>query len=276
MLGVFAGLLALAVFGPALAQPADHHGFADQRGWLGIPYAVDVLSNLPFALFGFAGLVCCGRLPAAVDPVQRALAVLFFGGLMVTAGASAWYHWQPVDAGLAVDRCGMAVAFAGLLGLVVAGRVSARAGAAVAAATLLLGPLSVWAWAESGNVLPWAVVQFGGMGLVLWMAACKPLAGAWPVRWAAVVLIYAAAKGLEQADHWIFALDQGWISGHSLKHVVASLAAWPVLVALRCAMRGAVGAPLDSRQNPAGTGGAALAVPRLQPQRLTIGARHGS
>jgi hypothetical protein len=32
---------------------------------------------------------------------------LFFTGLLLTAAASSWYHWQPDDAGLAVDRCGM-------------------------------------------------------------------------------------------------------------------------------------------------------------------------
>ncbi len=234
LLAVVAALLALAVFGPALAQPANYHGFADQRPWLHIPYAADVLSNLPFAVWGVVGLVCCWRM-AAVGAAQRALAALFFGGLIVTAAASAWYHWQPVDSGLAIDRGGMAVAFAGLLGLAVAGRISARAGVAMAAAVLVLGPLSVWAWAASGNVLPWAVVQFGGMALVLWMASRKPLPHALPVRWALVIAVYAAAKGLEHADHWIFALDHGWLSGHSLKHVVASFAAWPVISALRAA-----------------------------------------
>ncbi|CAN5669855.1 hypothetical protein BH11PSE7_BH11PSE7_20800 [soil metagenome] len=47
-------LLGLSVFGPALAQPTHAHAFADQRLWLGIPGALDVVSNLPFALWG-----CC-------------------------------------------------------------------------------------------------------------------------------------------------------------------------------------------------------------------------
>lgn len=237
LLTVLAALLAVAVFAPALAQPADFHGFADGRAWLGIPHAADVLSNLPFAVWGVVGLLACARFRARTDATQGALATLFFGGLVVAAGASTWYHWQPDNMGLAIDRLGMTVAFAGLLGLAVAGRISARAGLSVAAAVLLLGPLSVWVWVTSANVLPWAFVQFGGMALVLWMAACKPLPGAWPVRWALVIAVYAAAKGLEQADHVIFALDHGWLSGHSLKHIVASLAALPVISALRAAAR---------------------------------------
>lgn len=234
-----AGLLALASFGPAVLQPEGFHGFADQRLWLGLPNAADVLSNLPFALWGVVGLWACWRVRFISDPTQRALAALFFAGLIVTTAASSWYHLQPDDRGLAVDRWGMVVAFAGLLGLAVTGRVSARAGRAVALATLLLGPVSVWVWLASGNVLPWAVLQFGSMALVLWMASSKPTPGAWPVRWTLVIAIYALAKVLEQADLLLFAWDGGWLSGHSLKHVVASLAAWTVVFAMQQMQRAA-------------------------------------
>ena len=44
---------------------------------------------------------------------------------------------------------------------------------------------------------------------------------------------YAAAKALELADAPVFALTQHLISGHSAKHIVAALAAWPVVRALQ-------------------------------------------
>lgn len=236
LLGALLTLLLVAVFGPSVAQPAHHHEFADQRAWGVIPCALDVLSNLPFAIGGVAGLGCLAWQSRNVLPVanaaQRGLATLFFAGLLLTTAASTWYHWQPDDAGLAVDRLGMVVAFAGLLGLAAADRASARAGVALACAVLLLGPLSVWLWASSGNVLPWAVVQFGGMALVLWLACLKPLPGALAIRWANVILIYALAKLFEQADVWVYVSSAELISGHSLKHVVASCAAWPVVAAL--------------------------------------------
>lgn len=229
-------LLLLAIFGPAVAQPAHHHDFADQRGWGFIPCALDVLSNLPFALWGIAGLACLSRqgrfAVPAVNTAQRSLAALFFAGLLLTTAASACYHWRPDDAGLAIDRLGMLVAFAGLLGLAAADRVSARAGLVLSPAVLLLGAASVWLWAESGNVLPWALVQFGGMALVLWLACLKPLPGALAVRWGQLILIYAVAKLFEQADALVYMLSAEMISGHSLKHVVASCAAWPVMEAM--------------------------------------------
>lgn len=233
------GLLALVAFGPFITQPAHQHAFADQRIWQGIPYAMDVLSNLSFAMWGLAGAFALFGLPKrAKQNTENALAGLFFAGLVLTAVVSSWYHLQPDDAGLGVDRLGMVIAFAGLLGLAVAGRISHRAGAAMAATVLLLGPMSVWFWLASGNVLPWLVIQFGGIAIILWMAFSKPLHGALAVRWGVVIAVYVIAKLLEAADHQIYELTSHVISGHSLKHLVASFAAWPVVTALLQALGG--------------------------------------
>ncbi len=222
----------LAAFAPPLAQAPHFHDFADQRSWLGMPCALDVLSNLPFALFGAWGLHRLGRVPQ-LDATQHRLAALFFGGLLVTALGSAVYHWAPDDAGLVVDRLGMTVAFAGLLGLGGALHLSARAGQALAAVVLLLGPVSVAVWAAQGNLLPWALLQGSGLVLLLVLAFMKPLPGALAVRWGAVIAIYVVAKLCEQADHAIYQATGEIISGHSLKHLVAAFAAWPVISALR-------------------------------------------
>ena len=237
LLGALLGLIALGLLGPHVAQPVHQHAFADTRLWVGIPFAMDVLSNLAFALWGAVGLAYLFALGKRrpID-TEHVLTGLFFAGLVCTAAASAWYHLQPDDAGLGIDRLGMVLAFAGLLGLAISGRVSHRAGAIVGAAVLTLGPLSIWFWLASGNVLPWLVIQFGGMALMVWMAAVKPLPGALPVRWGVVVAVYAAAKLLELADHQVYDLTGRFISGHSLKHLIASLAAWPVMtgVVLAC------------------------------------------
>lgn len=242
LLAVCSVLLLIALLGPSVSQPANYHQFADQHPWFGIPFAMDVLTNLPFALWGVIGLLRLHQLsPERLEASQRATATLFFGGLVLTALCSGWYHWQPRDAGLAVDRLGMVVAFAGLLGLAAGGRISARCGTTLALVVLVLGPLSVATWAWTANVLPWAVLQFGGMAVVLYLARLPRLNGALPVQWGGVILIYAAAKLLEQGDHQVYQLLGDTISGHSLKHLVASLAAWPVLSALSdCIKRASV------------------------------------
>ena len=189
-----------------------------------------MLSNLPFALAGLLGLYRLWYQHATVQGDGRAqLAALFFTGLVFTAVCSGYYHWRPDNAGLAVDRTGMVLAFAGLLGAAVADRVSVRMGWAVAMAVLLSGPLSVAIWWGNGNLLPWSVLQGGGMLLVLAMALRPKLAEGWGLPLMAVIGWYALAKLLELGDHQVFTATHGWVSGHSLKHVAAATAAWPVL-----------------------------------------------
>ncbi|MDP3229682.1 MAG: hypothetical protein Q8N13_17160 [Acidovorax sp.] len=233
LLGVVA-LLALAVFGPVLPASAHQHGFADQRALWGIPCAMDVLSNLPFAIAGVWGLWALRSLaPVALDRTSRVLAALFFAGLLCTAIGSSVYHWQPLDAGLLWDRLGMVLPFAGLLGLAAASRVSERAGRATAGAVLLAGPVAVLWWSHTGNLMPWAVVQLGGMLVVLALACLPRRDGALAVHLGAVIGLYAVAKLFEAADHAVFDATAQWLSGHSIKHVLAAGAAWPVLLALR-------------------------------------------
>ena len=233
VVAVFAVLLLVALFAPAVAQPGEYHAFADQRRWLAVPNMLNVLSNIPFAIGGVWGLwVLLRTPPQALAQAERGMAALFFAGLVLTSLCSGWYHWFPNNNGLALDRLGMAVAFAGLLGLAAADRLGARAGWAVGVAVLVLGPLSVAVWAVSGNVLPWALVQFGGMLLVVGLLFCQPVPGAMGVPIGLVIALYALSKLFEHFDPQVYALTAGVVSGHSLKHLVASLAAWPVVVAL--------------------------------------------
>ena len=228
-----AALLAFAVWGPFLPASAHQHDFADQRGWQGLPCALDVLSNLPFAVTGVWGLVWLRRLGALrLCLATRATAALFFVGLVLTTAGSSWYHWQPDNAGLLWDRLGMSVAFAGLLGLAVVGRISPRAGLATALGLMVAAPAAVLAWAHTGNLTPWAVVQFGGMLVVLALACLPHRHGALVLQLGPLIAWYAAAKVMELADHSVYEATAGWVSGHTLKHLLAAGAALPVLFAM--------------------------------------------
>jgi len=209
---------------------AHGHPFVDARQWWGIPNTLDVCSNLPLALAGAWGLwVWRGReLPDA----SRRAAGVFFAGLLLTGMGSAWYHWAPDASGLVWDRLGMAVAFAGALSLAVAERV----GQASAGRTLwVLSPVGVLsaAWPLwGGDVLPWAVLQFGGMAAIVGLALRRLAPGAIGLNLWALIGLYSLAKALEVGDAAVFEATGHAVSGHSLKHLVAALAAWPVWQAL--------------------------------------------
>ena len=249
LVALWVGPMALDALGIAL-NPHGHrqlhahgHPFVDARTLLGLPNAMDVLSNLPLALAGAWGLLAL-RSNSLPEATRCALQV-FFAGLLLTGFGSAWYHWAPDPAGLVWDRLGMAVTFAGALSLAVAERVGQGPARPTLWVALGLAVVSAALPQLLGNVLPWAVVQFGGVALIVWASVQKPAPGAIGVRIGALIAWYALAKLLELGDAAVFHASGELVSGHSLKHLAAALAAWPVLAALRA---------LALRQNAAGSG----------------------
>jgi len=217
------GLVVLAILVPALPQDQAYHAFADTRPWWGIPNAADTLSNLAFVAVGLYGLwLPAGHRFYAMSAPLRAWSQLFFFGLIATGLGSAWYHWLPHDSGLAVDRYGMVIAFAGVLGAIGCHKVSVRAGHGLGGVSLLLGLISVAWWQWQANLTPYAVLQFGGMALVLWLT-WVPAKQPGP-RWGWLLCAYLMAKLCETFDQTLFDLTEHWVSGHTLKHLWAAAA----------------------------------------------------
>ena len=231
----YAALLLLACAGPMVPQAVHYHDFADQRAWGGLHNAMDVLSNLPFLVIGLLGCwLAVWRAPKAVQASgARPWLALVFGGLVMTAIGSSYYHLAPSDWRVFWDRMGMVPVFAGVLGLAVESVLQQRAAVVTAALALLGGPIALWVWLQTGQLLPWAVLQGGGMVLLLALAIAqwrKPVAAPriqWPL--AALVAWYALAKVLELGDTAIWAASAHSVAGHGLKHVAAALALVPLL-----------------------------------------------
>ena len=239
----YAVLLALACLGPHVPQAAHYHDFADQRALWGLRNALDVLSNLPFAMVGALGLWrAVLQAPAAVR-ASGALPwlALVFGGLLLTAAGSSYYHLMPDDWRVFWDRLGMVPVFAGVLGLALQSVLSLRVAVVTAVLGLVLGPVSLWVWLQTGQLLPWAVLQGAGMVLLLAVALWQHFSAAgvasaagrvvWP--WGAVVAWYALAKVLELGDSFVWSISHHWVGGHALKHVAAALALVPLLLMVR-------------------------------------------
>lgn len=241
-------LFLLALLGvalPPLAQPEAYHHFADQRTVFGIAHAADVLTNLVFVAAGAFGLLRVARRPS-VDPTTRGALAVFFLGVLTTAAGSAYYHLAPDSQTLLWDRAPMVVAFAGLLGAFCAQRVSRRAGVMTLAGTLALGAASLLQAATTGNVTSYLVLQVGGLvGMVLMLTvgarvsstsgAATPAQMRDSFAWGALLGWYALAKLLELGDTFVWDLTGQMVSGHSLKHLAAGVAA--LVIARSAALR---------------------------------------
>jgi len=247
LLGLAAAGAAFLARQPPLAQPPGYLRFADERTLLGIPRALDVLSNLPFAAVGLLGLwllgLGAGRPRVALrDPRARAPWLAFFGGVALTSLGSAWFHLAPSLDRLVWDRLPMTAGFMGLLAALVAERIDAAAGRRLLWPLLLVGVASVaWWWgteqAGRGDLRPYYFVQFAPLAalplVLILFPRPAPVQGRWgsaadpPARggetgpWLLALLAYGLAKLAEAEDGALLALG-GLLSGHTLKHLLAA------------------------------------------------------
>ena len=212
---------------PAIPQPLAYHQMADQRSWLGIPNAWNVLSNLPFAIVGTLGLAAVlDRRLKFHDPWERLPYVTLFEGVALTALGSGYYHLAPDNARLVWDRLPMTIGFMGLLTAVLAERVGVRVARRLFVPLLMLGAGSVlyWYWSElrgAGDLRLYLLVQFGSLALIAVLLAVYPPRYKGTAYIVVGLIAYAAAKVLETADAAILAIGH-IVSGHSLKHLVAA------------------------------------------------------
>lgn len=225
-------LPSLQALGQAAQTGGNAHGhpYADTRALWGLPFAADTLSNLPFVLLALLGAWRLRRHP--LQGVARRAAWVFCAGLLLTGLGSSIFHLAPSPASLVLDRLGMAVAFAGLLGLASAERLDPAAGRWLLRAYLPLALLAAALPGLNGNVWPWALAQYGGVLWLLGLCLLPARANGLRLGLGWVLLGYALAKLFEGLDATIFAASAEWVSGHTLKHLAAAAACWPVLASL--------------------------------------------
>ncbi len=222
---------------PEVPQPQDYHLFADQRKWLGIPRAADVLSNLAFVAAGLFAVARVGsrnraRFSAPAEASLWCLAV----GLLLTAAGSAWYHHDPNDATLVWDRLPMTLVFGGVAGLAIAQRIANDVAWIGLVLTVTLGLSSVVYWPITGDIAPYLLVQLGGFAAVIALVAKTPK-GDDPFPWWWLISLYGYAKLFELADWCVWRATKGLVAGHALKHLAAALAVAALFAPLRKGLR---------------------------------------
>jgi hypothetical protein len=230
LLVIVAGSLAFMLSMQPFGQNPNYHHFADSRVFFGVSNFFDVMSNIPFLLVGMAGISFClgNRLMCL-----RSAWFTFFAGVAIVSTGSAYYHWNPNNETLVWDRLPMTIGFMGLFVALLAEYVSARLAGFLLVPALLVGFSSViyWYWFDDLRFYYW--IQL--IPLLIVPAVILLFRPKYSHQWLLLLALafYILAKISEAYDREVFAFSQSFISGHSLKHLLAASGCFSVLVMLK-------------------------------------------
>ncbi len=227
---VLVSLLAF-FFIPAIPQATEYHNFIDKLSWQGIPNFADVVSNIGFLIFGIWGLIILKQVPT--EKPSKLAWIIFFVGVSLTALGSGYYHWAPSNHTLLWDRLPMTIAFMSLVSLIITEVINQSLGKKMLLPLLLIGLSSVFYWHFTelkgvGDLRPYAVVQFVPLIAIPFILFTYPVSktlkkGIW-----LLIVFYILAKFSEALDQPIY--DHFFISGHSLKHLLAAFGIYFMLI----------------------------------------------
>ena len=219
---------------PPIPQDPGYHLFKDTRQIFGIPNFWNVVTNIPFLVIGIQGL-CAAHFANRLITVKGLghIYTLFFTSILLIGPGSIHYHLFPDNTGLLWDRLPMSVAFMSLFAIILGEFISVRLARGMALPLILTGVFSVVSWfftetSGRGDLRLYAFVQFYPLLAVpvilcFFRSRCTRAGIYWKL-----FVTYAVAKVFECLDAEVYALS-GFISGHSLKHLLSALGLYLLL-----------------------------------------------
>ena len=226
ILGVLT-ILAWWMAGPIPQDPL-YHGFADQRFLFDIPHALDVLSNLPFCIFGIFGIYVTLARSQQLHNLTN-LYLTFFIAIFFTGLGSAYYHFNPDNSTLVWDRLPMSVGFMSIFTAIIAERIHLKLGQHLFPWLVAAGICSVFYWQWQDDSRPYLLVQFGtllALPVILLLYRRSDSGFLW-----LAIFFYVIAKVFEVFDSQFYTFTSEWISGHTFKHLAASIT--PLMIVMK-------------------------------------------
>lgn len=187
--------------------PTSYHNFADKRKFMNIPNTLNVLSNL-FILYPALYLFKKKK--------EDFLALVIFG----LACSSAYYHCKPTHHTIFMDMIFVITLYTVILSYFIDENMGYL--------MIIIGIASVILWKLSGNILPYALLQ---VSIILFCS--YKLYNTHAERYIIPIIgIGLAVRLVEIFDNSLYRITNKIISGHTLKHIFASLQIYIVILAL--------------------------------------------
>lgn len=211
-----------------IEQSLSYHNFAEQRTFLNIPHIGDVISNLAFIIVGLLLLKKHNFEEKDLTSVNRCqlflLKSLAWSSIFLGFG-SGYYHWNPYNMSLALDRATMVLGFAvifydSMIRYSIIGKNNLCTGLYTVGILFLTTVL--W-WIVKDRLEPYVFIQFftmfGLIALVILNYKKTPSKNLF-----LMFVWYAVAKICETLDTQIYHLTFDMVSGHTLKHLAYAMA----------------------------------------------------
>lgn len=234
LLVIMIAIVILGVFSlNRIPQDPNYHVFADSNIFFGIPNFWNVISNVPFLIVGGFGLMR----KVCLENKKSIFAYQFLcGGVFLIGLGSVYYHVAPSTPTLVWDRLPMTIGFMALFWLLIEERVYPKLCGFALILFLLIGVSSVayWAWSEAkgmGDLRPYVIVQFLPLILIptiLILFKSNYLRNDYLVY---SFFFYILAKLFEHFD-WQTQEFLIYLSGHTIKHLFASIAVLFIVLAV--------------------------------------------
>lgn len=216
-------IILLLFYGP-IPQDQEYHDFADKREIFGIPHFLDVITNLLFLAPGIWGLYLSSKYEKRWPKII--FKTIFTGFILLTFG-SGYYHWQPNNFGLMLDRIPIGIIILAFFTLILYDCIGKQIAKQLFVPLQMFGVISVIYWYitevyHSGDLRPYILVQFFpviAIPLIIILYNRKVI---YLKELIIIFTFFFLARFTEAMDEEIYD-GLKLISGHNLKHIFMSV-----------------------------------------------------
>lgn len=211
-----------------IAQDLAYHNFSDLRIFFGIPYFMDVVSNLPFIIIGIMGWQLTTKSYRKTTMAYFLISLTLFTGIFFTGVGSAFYHYAPNNFTLIFDRLPMTLVFTSFFASIIYDYIGSRVGAIAFYSLFVVGIYSIFYWyyteiTGAGDLRLYAFIQFFPMVAVPLILIFYKNNQLYTKQLLLVFFAYVISKLTEHYDVAIYDFLKV-ISGHTIKHLFSALA----------------------------------------------------